>query len=282
MRPDTFGAMHRYSRPTRVGLLLLVLVASGCDRQRVEVHQQRAPQPLLAVPEGNPNSYTTNFAVAENPISEKGRWISGKAVGLDWSDVVTETGLAHGTEAGAGRGSKSYDDSVALLTGSWGPDQTAVATVHTTRQDRRVFEEVELRLRSTLSAHSSTGYEILFRCLKTPDAYASIVRWDGPLGKFVYLSQKEGLQYGLSDGDVVKATVTGNVITAYINGVELLRATDNTYASGNPGMGFWLKRPTGLWSWLSTGVNYNVDYGFTSFAAWDSTAKSEGVRQERH
>lgn len=276
---------RRFLIPGTAGVvLLLVLFGLGgvwWVRQSHQVSYRLPPQPLIAVPEGKGNSYATNFATAENPISEKGKWTSGKAVGFDWSDVATQVGLAHGTEPGTGRGSKSYDDSVALLTGSWQPDQTVVATVYTTRQNRRVFEEVELRLRSTLSAHSSTGYEVLFRCLKTKDAYASIVRWDGPLGKFVYLSQKEGLQYGLADGDQIKATVTGNVITAYINGVELLRATDDTYASGSPGIGFWLKRPSGLSSWLQAGVNYNVDYGFTSFAAWDLPSKSEVKREER-
>ncbi len=46
------------------------------------------------------------------------------------------------------------------------------------------------------------------------------------LGKFTYLKQNGGAQYGIADGDVVKATVVGNVITAYINGVQVAQATD--------------------------------------------------------
>jgi hypothetical protein len=70
-------------------------------------------------------SYTTSFLLTENPISEGGNWINGKAVGLDWANVQTTPGLAFGTETGSG----GYDDSTALLTGSWGADQHVKATI---------------------------------------------------------------------------------------------------------------------------------------------------------
>ena len=85
---------------------------------------------------------------------------------------------------------------------------------------------MELRLRSSLSSHNATGYEVLFRCSKAADAYASIARWDGRLGRFTYLSQKKGPEFGVANGDIVKATAVGSVITGYINGVEVIRATD--------------------------------------------------------
>ena len=156
-------------------------------------HYSRVPQgprtlqTRRAFTSGSHQSYTTNFPVAENPISEGGKWLGGKTVGLDWNDVATVPGLAFGTESGMGTDSTTYDDSIALMSGSWGPDQTIEATVYSENENDHDFEEVELRLRSTLSGHASTGYEILFRCLKTPAAYASIVRWDGALGKFTYL-----------------------------------------------------------------------------------------------
>src|SRR5258708_23599787 len=54
--------------------------------------------------------------------------------------------------------------------------EAQVRSIHPSDDD---FEEVELRLRSFLSGHSGTGYEVLFRCSKTANAYASIARWDG-------------------------------------------------------------------------------------------------------
>ena len=207
--------------------------------------------------------YTTRFSLAENPISEGGQWVNGRQEGLDWANVCTRAGLAYGTEPGTAK----YDDSTALLTGAWGPDQMAQATVRTANQNEKIFEEVELRLRSSLSAHRATGYEILFRCLKTETAYLEIVRWNGPLGDFTYLSRGTGSRYGVADGDVVKATIVGNVITAYINGVPMLQATDDTYASGSPGMGFYLEGASGV----------NSDYGFVDFLASDEPALLVGA-----
>ncbi len=204
---------------------------------------------------GASRTYVAKLALAEDPISENYSWISGKAVGIDWANVATTPDLAYGMESGIG----GYDDSTTLLTGTWGLDQMAEATVHSVNQNDKIYEEVELRLRSTLSAHRSTGYEINFRCLKTAYGHTQIVRWDGLLGKFKYLASQEGVNYGVANGDVVRATIVGDVITAYINGVRVLRAKDDTYKTGNPGIGFFLQG----------GTSVNKDYGFTSFKASD-------------
>jgi len=42
-------------------------------------------------------TYTTNFPATENPVSQGGNWVNGRAVGLDWSDARTIPGLAFGT-----------------------------------------------------------------------------------------------------------------------------------------------------------------------------------------
>jgi hypothetical protein len=203
-------------------------------------------------------TYSTNFPLAEDPISEMGRWINGKSVGLDWADVAATSGLAFGRESGR----TGYDDATALLAGSWGADQTAQATVYTVNQNDHYFQEVALRLRSSLSAHISTGYEINFRCSKTANAYMEIVRWNGLLGDFTYLLQQRAAQYGVANGDVIKATIIGNVITAYINGAQVARVTDDSFATGNPGMGIFLRGP----------ATTNREYGFTRFTAIGSPA----------
>ncbi len=222
----------------------------------------------LPLPQGYQRGYTTNFPTAEDPISEGKKWRNGKTTAVDWSNVETVPGLAFGTESGRKAGANAYDDSTALLSGSWPPDQTAAATVHNVNQNADVFEEVELRLRSSLSAHRSTGYEILFRCLNSAQAYASIVRWDGPLGSFTYLEQATGPQYKLADGDLVSASIHGTVISAFINGKQVMQTSDATYSSGSPGMGFWLRRRAGMRSWFRDYTVRNFDYGFTRFAAW--------------
>ena len=204
---------------------------------------------------GAGRTYRTDFARTENPLSEHGNWEGGKTVGLDWADVACAQGLAYGLEPGP----TGYDDATALLTGEWGPDQTAEATVHYIRPNDRINEEVELRLRSALSPHRATGYEVLFSCSKTARSYTEIVRWNGLLGDFTYIDRHSGSSFGVADGDVVKATAKGNVITAYVNGVQVARAMDHTYPTGHPGIGFFIGQATGA----------NRDYGFTRFKATD-------------
>ena len=43
----------------------------------------------------------------------------------------------------------------------------------------------------------------------------------------------------LVTGDVIKATISGNTIVAYLNGVELSQVTDSTWPTGQPGIGFF-------------------------------------------
>ncbi len=203
------------------------------------------------------HSYSTNFPRTENPISEGGVWINGGVVGLDWSNVATVTGLAYGLQSGA-----SYTDATALLTGTWGPTQTVTATVYSANPSAACYPEVEMRLRSSLSAHVNNGYEISFSAAPT-QPYLIIVRWNGALGDFTYLLNATGPQYTIQTGDVVSASIQGNMLSAYRNGVLVGQATDSTYTGGNPGMGFNLENaPAGC-----SGTNQS--YGYSSFSAHD-------------
>jgi immunoglobulin I-set domain protein len=195
-------------------------------------------------------SYNTSFSVTEDPIGEQGNWINGKTVGLDWTDVKTRPGLAFGTESGSG----GYDDATAVLAGTWNSDQMAQGTVYTVRQNSSIHEEIELRLRTTITPHSITGYEIDFRCTSDGSQYVEIVRWNGPFGDFGYVATKKGP--GLRNGDTIKATVIGSRIAVYINGTRVLQGTDTTYTNGSPGMGFFLQ-----------GSGNTADYGLTNFSA---------------
>ena len=209
-------------------------------------------------------SYSTNFPLAENPISESGNWINGGTVGLDWNNVRTQISpfkLAYGLQGGH----PNYTDATAILTGTWGADQTVEATVYKGEIYAEEFPEVELRLRSAISAHSCRGYEILFSCLSGSSAYLSIVRWNGAVGHFADLATLTGSQAEIKTGDVVKATIVGNTISAYINGVLKLQATDNTFTTGNPGMGFNQLCSSGSCQGASNG------YGFTSYMATDGS-----------
>ena len=141
--------------------------------------------------------------------------------------------------SGRESGETGYDDSTALLTGSLGSTPNSGVAKRSTSPfqsgGRQDVEEVEIRLRSSLSAHSCTGYEVIFRALKSAESYVEIVRVErAQLGEFSYVARREGVQVGIADGDMVKASVIGNLITVYINNVQVLQATDNTYSSGSP------------------------------------------------
>ena len=218
-------------------------------------------------------SYRTRFDRDEQPLSEGGIWINGKTDGIDWADVLTKDGLAYGSvtrmavaerrvEQGnlnpsSGEGSipeGDYDDPTAVLTGAWGKNQHGKGTVFSKKPTAEYFQEVEIRLRSAIAPHLCTGYEVFWRCLKTDEGYAEIVRWNGKVGDFTSLKKLIGAQYGVEDGDVVEATIRGNVLKGFINGVEVISATDDAFATGSPGIGFN----------FFVG-NTNVDHGFTSF-----------------
>ena len=210
-----------------------------------------AAQPVDAQkPKAAPvRSYRTRFKLDEDPISEGGKWLNGAKDGVDWFNVITRNGVAYGAVSKG-----AYTDPTALLTGTWGKNQSVKATVFSKNQTEKYYQEVEIRLRSTLTRQRCTGYEVFWRCLKTQNAYAEIVRWNGKVGDWTSLQKHSGAQYGVKDGDVVKATIVGNVIKGYVNGVEVISATDDTYRAGNPGMGF------------NYGVGEsNVDFGFSSY-----------------
>jgi hypothetical protein len=155
-------------------------------------------------------------------------------------------------ESGAPEG--DYDDPTAVLTGTWGRNQHVKGIVFSRHPTDKYFQEVEIRLRSAISPHVCTGYEVFWRCLKTDDGYAEIVRWNGKVGDFTSLKKLVGPEYGVAHGDVVEASIRGNVLKGLINGVEVISATDDVFASGSPGIGFN----------FFVG-NTNVDHGFTHF-----------------
>lgn len=212
-------------------------------------------------------TYTTAFPSTENPISEGGNWINGGTTGLDWTDARTTPGKAFGTQPGTDPCSpgNGCTDATAIVSGTWGPNQTVttIANIPNPSTSTSVNEEIEIRLRSTMTAHSSTGYEALCSVIVngTSGNYIQIVKWNGALGNFTQLNGTSG---HCNNGDTFQAIITGTtstVITVKINGATVLTATDSSspWLTGNPGIGFFLQGATGL----------NANYGFSSFTATD-------------
>jgi hypothetical protein len=194
-------------------------------------------------------TYTTSFLLTENPMSEGGKWINGGTTGIDWHDFQTANQTAYGP------GGFNTADSTAILTGSWGSNQTASAKVFI--QDQGTSSpEIELRLRSTLSAHSCTGYEINYSCMNNSSCYIAVVSWNGKLGDFTVLGGVSGIQYVLTNGSTLKASIIGSTITVYLNDAVVYTMVDTKWPTGNPGIG--------------TDQSGSKN-GFTSFMATDVT-----------
>ena len=235
-----------------VATLLLVAVTtdSPCpptnfqigDEPTNKVSNKRCPATYITP------TYKTNFDNPENPLSEGGAW---SHTGLNWKNVVSENGIAHGTQTG----NDGYDDSYAVLSG-FSPDQAASAVVYIDAEidANCASQEVEILMRWSDSADSAQGYECM---IHHDGGYAQIVRWNGPYGDFTVLGGNSAP--GFKDGDTIMATAVGNVITLFHNEVQIVQVTDDTFKTGNPGIGFF-KRSCGR----------NSDYGFTSFMAADN------------
>jgi hypothetical protein len=181
-------------------------------------------------------SYTTNFSATENPISEGGKWTNGGAVGIDFRDVQTANGRAYSSGIVSG-----YDDCIACLSG-YPANQSVQATIYRDPSyTAPSTHEVELHLRTTITAKSIRTYEMDFWFAGST---LQIVRWNGQVGDFTVLNATGPGLSSLVTGDVIKAQISGSTITVYKNGNLIATCTDNVLTSGNPGMGFFV-RPGG-------------------------------------
>lgn len=217
--------------------------------------------------------YTTEYSFTEDRIAEGGElWINGGATGVEWTNVKTSNGIATGTMNRLPDGVNLYDDSIAVLKGNWGPDQTAEAVVSAVNrtgggrsgygenQYQSCDKEVELILRGDITPHSIKLYEVLFSSRIDGTTYHQIGVWYGSKADFAELYGDVGRQYEVYDGDVVKATMIGSKIKVYINNVQVSEATDSTHTTGKPGIGFYSSRGC-------NGTEHNDDFGFSSYKA---------------
>jgi hypothetical protein len=189
---------------------------------------------ISAPPSGD---YSTTFPVAENPISESGKWINGAATGIDWNNVAVASDYAFASAIAAG-----YNDDIAILVSSYATNQYARSVIYKeSGYAPASSHEVELLLRFGISANDAHGYEVLWGI----SGYVAVVRWNGPVGNYTPIYDPgPGSAPVPSDGDIFLATISGDIITAYVNGSQVASANitsvgGTVYSSGYPGMGFW-------------------------------------------
>ena len=187
------------------------------------------------------SAYTTQFGLTENPISEGGKWINGKAAGLDWNSPQTLAGKACASVLSGVP--NRYNDSIAHLNTSFKANQYAQGTVYRAAgyAPADLKHEIELLLRFQITAHNARGYEVLWG----HTGYVAVVRWNGPLGDYTALYESGDPGIGPAvDGDILRAEMAGNIIRVFKNGL-LVATADATshggtvWTEGQPGMGFW-------------------------------------------
>lgn len=220
-------------------------------------------------------SYYTNFPINELPFQGSG-WKHGFNDGQLWNNLIATPGLISGTQVGVTAG---FDDSIAHLTGIWGNDQSATATVVVSRSETSaestggVNEEVEILLRFSIDQGVATGYECTFSVdpNATNGAYIQLNRWNGALGSFTPLrnltwaTNDSGGAVSIVNGTVVSGSITGTVVTMKVGASTVLTydttADNPKYSSGSPGIGHFYKNNS------FGGASSPHDFGFSDFTA---------------
>ena len=168
------------------------------------------------------NSYSTNFSVAQNPISYGGQFVTSTSPGVNWSGQnaggggnlplapvdVTASGLAESVDYA----NPNYGDALAVLTGNWGANQSVSITVGNLPATPAGYEEFEIHLRTDPT--TGTGYEITWGYNHN---YVLIATWNGggvtgEGAAYTYLYQAN-TQYAIKPGDTLTASIQGNVLT---------------------------------------------------------------------
>jgi hypothetical protein len=222
--------------------------------------------------------HTSNFSATENPISEGGKWTvpSQRGSGSEWGDVQTVSGMAFGVSQPT-----EFGDPTAILSGTWGSNQQAEGVVKISpTPPGSCCDEVEIRLRTTITSNSITGYEVYCSVLPT-NPYCHIARWNGPNGSYCNLDSSSPDIY-LKQGDVLTGTVSGEnpaVVTLYVNGTQQLQVADtgsgNCPSGGSGAAGPWTTGAPGIGFYDNQDDNWSY-FGFSCFSATDDSSLALG------
>jgi hypothetical protein len=224
----------------------------------------------LAPPAG---AFSTTFSLTENPISEGGIWLNGLADGLDWNNVQT-TNTGDGIHRVCASSLVSgFNDPTAIINPTFrafANNQFVQGTIYRAAGyfTSVNFHETELRMRSTMSAHSCTGYELLIAIGLSTDTTSgwALVKWNGALGDFTTISNNPASIPPAADGDIWRVEMTGSVAKVFLNSVQQgsnidlsVGSTIAVWPGGNPGVGMYPIDPGSV----------STSYGWKSFSAGD-------------
>lgn len=194
-------------------------------------------------------NYGTNFDATENPISENGSW---QHTDPNQTVVKTVGGSAYGTQ-NSGDAAPPYLDASAYLLG-FGANCEVEAIISlaggldsTNRESEILLRWSEGALRTNPGGYGDThctGYEIN---VQHQGAYLQC-----GLFKSTNLVNM-ALGATPANGDKFRARIEGTRIRCWWNDVLKFDINDSTYATGNPGIGFFIHQGA-----------TNTDFGFSS------------------
>lgn len=173
----------------------------------------------------------------ENPLNENGAVVQTGLTGTYWTAPRKANGWAFSGQDGCGC---RYDDSIALFQSS-ATNYRLTATVHLsgTRNSSTSTHEIELIARGNYTAGNQRLYEANIGYSGSNGFYAQIVRMDGGFGSFTEIGNLVNYVPTVKEGDKFVMEVVGSSIKTYLNGLLLQQATDTSYATGKPGIGFF-------------------------------------------
>jgi hypothetical protein len=179
----------------------------------------------------------------QNPVIDDGNWLGGATVGVDWNDMKTVT--SPNRIAGAAFvGGSGADDCLAWRNDFWTPDQSITGVVY--RDPAYVApdtHEIQLHLRTLLAANSAKTYE--FNYDHTSEGY-QLAKWNGPLGDVTVITDLgPTTAFSMVTDDVVELRIVGTEISLWYNGTNMSNWSDNTYSTGKPGIGAFVRPGVG-------------------------------------
>lgn len=201
-------------------------------------------QGLIAA--ATPPSYTSNFPLTQNPLSEGGIWIPG-ASSPPRTNVQSDGSHAFGTMFSFN--GTDFNDSISVVNIAWPADQWVLGQLWNTGAVSG--QEAELVLWGTIQPTNNTGLE-LDGVLAT--GHLDLVSWDGPPNAFTNRASATGITY--THGDYIFGQIKSGVVTvkkgtssnttpiAIIGDLSTI-LTHNTagdslsFSGGSPGQGHW-------------------------------------------
>jgi hypothetical protein len=232
----------------------LILASAGMLVPALGRSAQPCPPPQVSVSGGSTastpcgtnvsgQSYSTNFAGTENPLSEGGVWINGSITGYR-SDCASQPGRGYGTQVPITP--PPYSDSWAILNLPFSPDVYSKAVVYV---DPSISgeHELELLLRASMSSGRSYGYAFDW-VYNSGNIYMGTA--DGADGAFSQWGAPFPVAFRTPrNGDVIEFQLKGWIATCWINGSQIFQHDVSkhsiTYSSGRPGIAFYSDRSYG-------------------------------------